>query len=384
MGMWSRRLFRVFAAAAIVAVVGGTPWQTPRPVVVGRSHAELGVRLGSSLRRVLLQRPAAFRSLAVPPSGAPDEVEESKVTTVHGSTETPDMVKVERIVNETWDCTFPEGDCFTRSAHQEGLPTHLDNCINETNLTPLKLLMEIDLHCANMDASLKCDEKLPTNRPFDPFYLCNNDPLVMEAQCLLECRNGFPWQICTFQFDKSGQLRMDDETIEVCNLDAACRSPYLEQNQIFCSGMKTVDGHKAPWFRREIVRRHAKEDIAAVNRRRSNSAINSASAVPHPSAAGAAWGFFLATIVVAMLIVLGVRFGEGCVGRMKFWRGPRSETRHIQPYCAPEIRSAQGQYAPPQPLRKVPDDPRELEQLRKTADVERADGNEQGVGVDED
>jgi len=167
---------------------------------------------------------------------------------------------MERIVNATWQCTFPDGNCFTSHGSQEGMPDKMNSCVKEENAGPLTVFMVIDLHCAKMDTRIHCDKLHP--HPFDPFYTCTNDPNLIMAQCHLECKDGYPFEKCRFDFDKQGLFNMSDETVDTCILDATCMSPYIEQNQMLCSGHQSSSNFKPHWLNRPLSNRvNASHDI---------------------------------------------------------------------------------------------------------------------------
>lgn len=151
----------------------------------------------------------------------------------------------ERVVNATWQCTYPEGKCFHNHAPLEGLPEKMEACVHEYNEDPLTVQMTIDLTCAGM-TNVHCDDKMET-RKFDPFYLCNNNPLLLTAECQMECKDRRPVEHCVFHFDSQGVYNMSDETVDICSLEAVCMSPYIEQNQMLCSGHQTVGKFKPHW-----------------------------------------------------------------------------------------------------------------------------------------
>lgn len=156
----------------------------------------------------------------------------------------------ERVVNATWQCTYPEGKCFHNHAPLEGLPEKMEACVSEHNIDPLTVQMSIDLTCAGM-TNVHCNEKVET-RKFDPFYLCNNNPLLLTAECQMQCHDRRPFQNCTFHFDSEGVYNMSDETVDICTLEATCMSPYIEQNQMICSGHETVGKFKPHWTQRAL------------------------------------------------------------------------------------------------------------------------------------
>lgn len=153
---------------------------------------------------------------------------------------------MERIVHARWQCTFPEGKCFKNHAPLEGMPEKMEKCTKETNKGPLEVEMSIDLTCAGMGAHIQCDKL--HSQEFDPFQMCNNDPLLVKARCRIECRDGKPYEICNFDFDSGRMYNMSDETVDSCNLEAICKSPYVEQNEMFCSGHHTTGQHKPHWM----------------------------------------------------------------------------------------------------------------------------------------
>jgi len=157
---------------------------------------------------------------------------------------------LERVVHAKWQCTMPEGDCAKHHAPLEGLPDQMEKCTNETNEGPLIVNMAIDLTCAGMGATIPCGTPLP-RRNFDPFQMCNTDPLLVKALCHLECRGKTPFEICRFEFDGGRRYNMSDETIDLCDMQATCKSPYVEQNEMFCSGHNTTKKHKADWVLQE-------------------------------------------------------------------------------------------------------------------------------------
>lgn len=176
----------------------------------------------------------------------------------HGSQATSEMrhngTGLERVVNATWKCAFPQGNCFANHAPLEGMPVEMQKCIEEKNKGPLLIQITVDLHCAKMDNTVHCDSDLKQD-PFDPFYTCTNDPNVLKATCQISCKNNFPFEICTFQFDQLGIFNMSDESIDVCKLDAECMSPYIEANVMFCSGHKTSANFKPHWVSRPTPNR---------------------------------------------------------------------------------------------------------------------------------
>eukprot|EP00401_Gymnodinium_catenatum_P065892 CAMPEP_0117618218 /NCGR_PEP_ID=MMETSP0784-20121206/85992_1 /TAXON_ID=39447 /ORGANISM="" /LENGTH=352 /DNA_ID=CAMNT_0005422079 /DNA_START=1 /DNA_END=1059 /DNA_ORIENTATION=- len=157
---------------------------------------------------------------------------------------------MERIVNATWDCVFPRGSCTMNHAALEGLPEKAKACTKETNKGPLDVTMEIDLNCADLGKNFDCRRGVP-KEPVDPFTMCNNDPHLIKALCKFECRNGGPWEVCYFRFDSDGLFNMSDETIDVCKIESECKSMYLEQNQMLCSGHHTVGNFKPHWLSSE-------------------------------------------------------------------------------------------------------------------------------------
>lgn len=170
---------------------------------------------------------------------------------------------LERTVHAQWQCTFPKGDCFKNHAPMEGLPEQMDVCTEEKAVSALEVVMAIDLTCAKMASVMSCKKGGPTGKQFDPFLLCNSDPLMLKAACHLECRYkkewgaGFrPFEICMFEFDSGGKYNMSDKTVETCNLEATCKSPYVEQNEMFCSGRNTTKKHQAHWLTEEDAWKH--------------------------------------------------------------------------------------------------------------------------------
>lgn len=155
-----------------------------------------------------------------------------------------------RTVDARWECTFPEGNCFTSHAPLEGMPEKLDACTKEENQGPLTVNMVVDLHCAGMALMIQCNEHL-NSQPFDPFYYCNNDPLLIVAQCHLECHDSFPFEVCTFNFDQRGIFNMSDKTIDTCQMQGTCKSPYIEQNQMYCSTHDSAMSFVPHWINQE-------------------------------------------------------------------------------------------------------------------------------------
>lgn len=168
---------------------------------------------------------------------------------------------LERTVHAKWQCTFPKGDCFKVHAPMEGLPEQMDTCTEEKAVSALEVHMTIDLTCAKMDAGVNC-KKVVNTKQFDPFILCNNDPLLIKAKCSIECRSGKwgrdkrPFEVCAFLFDTGGSFSMSDKTVETCNLEAACKSPYVEQNEMFCSGHNSTKKHQAHWLTEDHPWKH--------------------------------------------------------------------------------------------------------------------------------
>lgn len=156
---------------------------------------------------------------------------------------------MERIVHARWQCTFPEGKCFAHHAPLEGMPEKMDKCTQEANKGALAVEMAIDLDCAGMGGQIDCDRITP--QEFDPFQLCNNDPLLVKATCHLECRKHVPFELCRFEFDTGRTYNMSDDTVDSCNMEAICKSPYIEQNEMFCSGHHTTQKHQPHWITEE-------------------------------------------------------------------------------------------------------------------------------------
>lgn len=169
---------------------------------------------------------------------------------------------LERVVQARWQCTYPDGECYTNHAPLEGLPEKMEHCTEEKNRGPLIVDMVINLQCAGLDGHIKCERSGPQEE-FDPFYACNNDPLLLKARCHIDCRDSKPFEVCTFEFDAAGAFNMSDETIETCNLEAACKSPYVEQNEMFCSGHATAKGHKPHWLSEDAWAHRAQNGLQA-------------------------------------------------------------------------------------------------------------------------
>lgn len=166
---------------------------------------------------------------------------------------------MERNIHAKWQCTFPQGDCYKKHAPMEGLPEQMDKCTKEKALQPLEIEMTIDLKCAGVDSLVDCSRS-GSSKPYDPLLLCNTDPMLLQAKCHTECRkngkNGKVLEICVFKFDTSGTFNMSDSTVETCTLDAMCKSPYVEQNEMFCSGHNSTKKHKAHWLTEDRAWKH--------------------------------------------------------------------------------------------------------------------------------
>jgi len=155
----------------------------------------------------------------------------------------------ERVINATWQCTFPKGDCFSRQARKEGTPDNLKSCVKQENLAPLTIKFTVDLTCAKIEVAVPCDKLTKMN--FDPFEMCNNDPKLLSTRCQFACKGKRYVEECIYDLDTAGLYNMSDETVDACSLQETCMSPYVEQNQLFCSGHETTNKFKPHWFSRE-------------------------------------------------------------------------------------------------------------------------------------
>jgi hypothetical protein len=184
--------------------------------------------------------------------------DKSDYSSVHGSQATSTVhhngTHNVRGVNATWKCTFPDGNCFQNHAPTEGMPDKMQECIKETSKGPLQVEMDIDLHCAKMDNTIHCDSGLP-QQEFDPFATCSNDPNLLQASCHFLCKGGYPFEKCVFTFDSIGAYSMNDTTIESCQLQAECSSPYVEANSMFCSSHRESAVFKPHWESRPLPKK---------------------------------------------------------------------------------------------------------------------------------
>lgn len=259
-----------------------------------------------------------------------------------------------RVVNATWECTKPSGDCFANHAAQEGLPTGLKGCVNETNAADLTVIMEIDLHCLKYDNKIHCDKDLNKN-PFDPFYLCNNDPALITAVCQMRCKMGYPFEICTFNFDPQGKYNMsssrEDMAIDICGLEAACMSPYIEHNEIYCSGHKEVHSWKPAWLQRPMPPRgRAWHEIKAPlqsSQQEKKSEAGAVSGLVH-------WVLLLGASMLLCVAVVHKTSGglQSVVDSVSSLFSAGSQARAMQigtPYRAPPVADASSQQMPQYP-----------------------------------
>lgn len=157
---------------------------------------------------------------------------------------------MERVVDVRWECTYPKGECFARHAPLEGMPEKYEACSTSENLTALSIRMVIDLQCANVPGAA-CNT-IELDRPFDPFIMCNNDPDILKATCHFECREAKPFEVCILDFDLGGKCKLDDESVELCKLEATCMSPYIERNQMVCSSHHTASNSKPHWVTEDL------------------------------------------------------------------------------------------------------------------------------------
>mmetsp|Transcript_90040 Transcript_90040/g.159460 ORF Transcript_90040/g.159460 Transcript_90040/m.159460 type:complete len:288 (+) Transcript_90040:432-1295(+) len=265
---------------------------------------------------------------------------------------------MERVVNASWRCVFPQGNCFANHAPLEGLPEKMQNCITEKSVGPLQVQIIIDLHCAKMDNSLHCDSTLKQT-PFDPFYTCTNDPNVVKATCRISCVNNYPVETCLFQFDSQGIFNMSDETIDICRLEAECMSPYVESNTMFCSGHKSAGEFKPHW-----------ESRPTPNRVYATHGIRGSRPTPAPPQGESAGSELLWFIAMLVLAVSGLAAATrmGYFPQLAKWfdalsGSARSVPRFGTPYQAPSVTGQSGrsmQYVAP----SVPQDVQEINKHR--------------------
>jgi len=149
----------------------------------------------------------------------------------------------------TFYCTSINGDCFTAESHLEGMPVDHDGCVSEQKLGPLKIAQEVDLDC--LKSTVSCDHVM-MGIEFDPFSLCNQDRMLLQVTCSLNCHvnphKGIQtvYETCVYDFDQNGIYNMSFDAISVCHLDSECESPYVDKNVLHCYGLNATRDHD-PW-----------------------------------------------------------------------------------------------------------------------------------------
>lgn len=104
---------------------------------------------------------------------------------------------------------------------------------------------------------MHCSDGRNSKEPkYDPYKNCNNEPNLVKAECQLQCRKGTPFQVCVYTLDQLGIFKLTDKTVGVCRFESTCMSPYVEQNQMFCSSLKTVKKFSPDWAKRKELNPH--------------------------------------------------------------------------------------------------------------------------------
>lgn len=273
----------------------------------------------------------SFDKMSLPPRRLKDANEYSST---HGSEASSEVrhngTHLVRHVEAKWRCVFPDGTCYNNHAPLEGLPDKMEACVEEKNLGPLTIVMNIDLHCAHMDSKIHCDSGL-SEEPFDPFHTCTNDPNLLKATCKFKCKNGYPIEECTFQFDTKGVFNMSDKTIDTCSLHAECMSRYVESNQMSCSSTKENANFKPHWQTRTLPERGFVEN-----------GYRAPMFTPKQSYFSEfLWAVAVVAVILGAVVIL---IHLGFIPEPEKWRewrerGEARQTRQIAPYRAPPVRS---------------------------------------------
>lgn len=163
----------------------------------------------------------------------------------------------ERVINATWQCTFPTAGCFKKHGAHEHRADNLKLCHKQKNLGRTIIELSYNLRCAKEENFIHCSDKRNSKESkFDPYKDCNNDPNLVKAGCQLECRKGVPFQVCIYTLDQLGIFNLTDQTVKACRLEATCMSPYVEQNQMFCSSVKATKSFSPDWVKRNALNPH--------------------------------------------------------------------------------------------------------------------------------
>lgn len=245
---------------------------------------------------------------------------------------------MERVVDATWECTFPDGNCFQDHAQMEVIPENMDACSNETSVSPTVIDITIDLQCAGIAKLIDCSRL--NGRPFDPFTRCNVDSGLLKGTCSMTCIQGKPSQVCTYKFDSSGAYNMSDQTVEVCTMDASCKSPYVETNHMLCSGKKTAAGFKPHWAKGEHPWSHrASHDLTAPAQKMEEPPAP----MPLPDHHRMLWEavllLALSAVVVALARWISLSDPEMWAEFVEWFRPKRMRRPHMgaKPYRAPSL-----------------------------------------------
>jgi len=245
---------------------------------------------------------------------------------------------MERVVDATWECVFPDGDCFKEHAHMEAIPENMDACSNETNINATVINVTIDLQCAGLSHLIDC--RMLDGKLFDPFKRCNVDSGMLKATCGMTCIQDKPSQVCVYEFDTSRAYNMSDETIEICTMDASCKSPYVEQNHMLCSGKKTAAGFKPHWLQGEQPwSQRLSHDLAGPSKRMQEPAAPA----PLPDHHRMLWEAVLLLALSALVVALArwTALSDPEVWKeFVEWVRPKPMRRHhigAKPYRAPPL-----------------------------------------------